>query len=146
MTSSAGQCRAERTLNVRHGRVKNLLLGLVVTKAFSHLADHGLGEKVLLRFTLLRLEAHPGVEHALDFGGKLGALLELEGLLLGLNRLPCDGVEALGNIDDVALLTHLIDALLHRLSVVATSLVQDAGDFLCEDEARTSIVEFAQFA
>lgn len=129
MTSSGGQ-KKKRTLHVRNGALEDLLLHLVVSQALGDLADDSLGEQVLLSLALLGLVADPRVEDLLDLGSDGGALLELEGVLLGLDGLLGDGVETLGHIHDIGLLRDLVDAVLHGLGVAGAGLVQDTGDLV----------------
>jgi len=130
-----------RTLQLHKGVVEDLLLRLVLSKRSRHLLDHRLGELALLALALLRLVADPAVKHRLELRRNLRALLELKGLLLrtdgflwsvyhALETYAGHFVERLGHINDVLLLAHSINAVLHSLSVLRAGIVEDTSHFL----------------
>ncbi|KAK1240885.1 hypothetical protein MKX07_006318 [Trichoderma sp. CBMAI-0711] len=79
--------RGQRTLDIGHALLQNLLQDLGVLELLLDLGDDGGGQLLLLALLDLALVADPGVEDGLGLGGKGGLLLELESLGLELGSL-----------------------------------------------------------
>lgn len=63
--AALGRSTRERTLNIGHALVENLLQHLGVLQLLLHLGDDGLGQLLLLALLDLALVADPGVQDSL---------------------------------------------------------------------------------
>lgn len=126
----------DKVLDLSNGVVEDLLLQLVVLERVLHLPDHAGGKLTLLLLTLAGLEANPRVKHRLDLSGERCLLSELKDLLLGLCGLLGNGVEGLGEADNVLLLLYRVNASLDGLGVLGAGAVEDLGDFLYDSSSQ----------
>jgi hypothetical protein len=116
------------TLDVSQSLLQKLLLESGLGELSLDTGSDGLDEIELLRLSLLLFVTNPRIEDLLELSLDGVLLLELEVLVLELGDLLGDGVQVLGDRDDLLQLLDRVDPLRYGLGVLLPGSLEDAGD------------------